>query len=140
MRDRPLLVVAARLGEDVIDGFLEELKNTDAALWSWSTETSAKENVRETFFDLISRFAPAGGTSIPPPPASTDSLPPCESVDAKTGNRTACMCGQHAARLRMFTFAEQSFTADPARWLSPRRARSSGTFFLPHQTEPEVLP
>jgi hypothetical protein len=139
MRDRPLLVVAARLGEDVIDGFLDELKNSDAAFWSSSSDKSAEENVRETFFDLISRFAPTGGTPIPPPPASTAGLPPFESANAKTGRRTACMCGQHAARPQMSAFAEQRFTADPARRMSRRAARSSSTFFLPRQTEPKVL-
>jgi hypothetical protein len=34
MRDHPLQVVAARLRADMIDGFLDELKNSKAALWS----------------------------------------------------------------------------------------------------------
>ena len=140
MRDCPLLVVVGRLGEDVIDGFLDELKNSDAAFWSSSSDKSAEENVRETFFDLISRFGPAGRTPIAPPSASKAGFPSCESVDAKAGRRIACMCGQHAARPQMSVFDERSFTADPARRMSHRRAKSSSTFFLPHQTEPEVLP
>jgi hypothetical protein len=115
MRDRPLLVVADRLGQDVIDGFLAELKNSDAALWSSSSKKSAEENVRGTFFDLISRFAPVEGTLIPPPSASTAGLPRCEGVDDETRCRTACMCGQHAARPKMSGLAGQSFTADRPR-------------------------
>jgi hypothetical protein len=107
MSDHPLLVVAARLGSDVIGGFLDELKSSDAALWSSSSDKGADETVRETFFDLISRFDPAGGTPIPPP-ASTAVLARCESNDAKTGPRAVCMCGQHAARPQMLAFAQES--------------------------------
>ena len=75
MRDRPLLIVAARLGADVIDGFLDELKNSNEALWSSSADKSAEEAVRETFFNLIFGDLPRrevhqSGRSLPPEPSS----------------------------------------------------------------------
>ena len=140
MRDRPLLVVVAHLGEDVIDGFLDELKNSDAALWSSSSEKSADENVRDAFFDLISRFAPAEGTPIPGRHTPAAGLPPSESVDTKTGRRTACLCGRHTTRLRMSVSAEQDLLACPDPGSSRRAPRLSGAFFLPHQSEPKELP
>jgi hypothetical protein len=140
MRDRPLLIVAARLRADVIDGFLDQLKNSNAALWSLSADKSAEEAVRETFFNLIWRFAPAGSTPIPPQPAPRAVLPPCESADAKTEPRAVCTCGQHAARPQKFAFAEQSFLAYPDPLMSRRASRPSSTFFLPHQTKPKELP
>jgi hypothetical protein len=58
MRDRPLPVVADRLGADVIDGFLDEQKNSNAALWSSSSDKSAE--VRETFFQSHFAICPGG--------------------------------------------------------------------------------
>ena len=111
MRDRPLLVVAARLRADVIDGFLDDLKNSNAALFSSASDKSAEETARETFLNLISRFAPAARTPIPLQPAPPAVLPPCESTVPKTGPRAVYTCGQHAARPQTFAFAQRSFLA-----------------------------
>ena len=140
MRDRPLLIVAARLGADVIEGFLDELKNNYAALWSSSADKSAEEAVRETLFNLIWRFAPAGSTPIPPQPAPRAVVPPCESGDAKTEPRAVCTGGQHAVRPQKFAFAELSFLGYPDPLMSRRASTPSSTFFLPHQTKPKELP
>jgi hypothetical protein len=91
MRDRPLLVVAARLGEGVIDGFLDQLK-TAMERFGLRHLTKALKKTCGRPSSISLRDSPRREERQIPPP-STAGLPPCGSVDAKTGRRAACVCG-----------------------------------------------
>jgi hypothetical protein len=139
MRDRPLQVVAARLGADMIDGFLDELKNSNAALRSVSSDKSAEETVREIFSNLISRFARReereSRRSLPLQPSSRHGIAPTLSGAARSLHvRSAC---RSSADVR-FRAAEFPRLPGPAP-MSRRASRPSSTFFLPHQTKPKAL-
>jgi hypothetical protein len=138
MRDRPLLVVAARLRADVIDGFLDDLKNSNAALFSSASDKSAEETARETFLNLISRFAPAARTPIPLQPAPQPSSRHVKAPSLKRGRaQSTRVVSMPLVRRRSLSPSGVS-SLGPAR-MSRRASRPSSTFFLPHQTKPKAL-
>ena len=136
MRDRPLLIVAARLGADVIDGFLDELKNSYAELWSSSADKSAERPFSISSGDLPRREVHQSRRSLPPEPSS-------RHVKAPTLKRSRALSARVVSMplvRRSSPFAELSFLGSPDPLMSRRASRPSSTFFLPHQTKPKELP
>ena len=75
MRDRPLLIVAAHLGADVIDGFLDELKNSMRHFGIRQLTKALKKPCERPFSISFLAICP-GGKYTYPAAACPQSRPP----------------------------------------------------------------
>jgi hypothetical protein len=95
MPTHPLLAVAASLGTDAVDEFLDAVRDSDLELWSSPSDKTGKETIRLTFLDLISGFESFRSTYDCPPAAPAAVLPFCHDVPVGTRQAVTCMCGRH---------------------------------------------
>ena len=100
MQTHPLLVVAASLGTDAVDGFLDAIRDSDTKLWSSPSDETGKEAIRLTFLNLISGFGPVLRTSDCPPAGPGADSPFCHDVPVGTRQAVTCKCSRHLRHSR----------------------------------------
>jgi hypothetical protein len=95
MQTHPLLVVAADLGTDAVDVFLDTMRDSDRKLWSSPSDKTGKEAIRSTFLNLISGFELAQRTSDGARAGPRADSPFDPNVPVGTRQAPTCMCGGH---------------------------------------------